>query len=85
VDGVYSADPRRDPGAKRYETLSYDDAIERRLGVMDATAFSLCRENGIPIVVFNFSAPEALDRAAFGDVSCATLVSDCETVTVGDS
>jgi uridylate kinase len=53
VDGVYSADPRKDPKAERYNKLSYLDVLSRDLKVMDASAVSLARESGIPIVVFN--------------------------------
>src|SRR5690242_9794005 len=56
VDGVYSADPRKDPSAERYERLTYLDVLARDLGVMDAAAVSLARENGLPIVVFNIHA-----------------------------
>jgi uridylate kinase len=54
VDGVYTADPMTDPTATRYESLSYSEALNKQLKVMDAAAFSLCMENDIPIVVFNF-------------------------------
>jgi uridylate kinase len=54
VDGVYSADPAKDPRAVRYVKLSYRQALSRSLKVMDGAAFSLCMENGIPIIVFNF-------------------------------
>lgn len=73
VDGVYTADPKRDASATRYERLGFDEAIERRLGVMDATAFALCRENAIPVVVFDFSAPASIARAMAGE-SIGTLV-----------
>jgi uridylate kinase len=63
VDGVYTADPRSDPGAKRYERLGYDEAIARDLKVMDMTAFALCRENRIPIVVFEYRRPGNIRRA----------------------
>ena len=73
VDGIYSADPRRDPEAVRYDELSYDKAIERHLKVMDASAFSLCRDHGLPIVVFDFFTAD-LDRVLAGDTSCGTIV-----------
>src|SRR3978361_1852361 len=57
VDGVYSADPRRVPDAKRYDELPYLDVLSRDLAVMDAAAISLARENGLPILVFNIHAP----------------------------
>ncbi|MBM4117389.1 UMP kinase [bacterium] len=74
VDGVYSSDPRRDPGAVRLPRLSFDEVLERRLAVMDATAFALCRDNGIPIRVFDFSQPGALARVLRGE-ALGSLVS----------
>jgi uridylate kinase len=74
VDGVYDRDPKRDPAAKRYAKLTYDEAIEKRLGVMDATAFALCRENRLPIRVFSIVEPGNLPRAARGE-NIGTLVS----------
>lgn len=53
VDGVYTADPHKDPTAQRYESVTFTEALTKNLGVMDATAISLCRENDIPIIVFN--------------------------------
>jgi uridylate kinase len=55
VDGVYTADPEKDPSAVKYETLSFDEAYEKGLKIMDLTAFTLCRENKMPIVVFNMN------------------------------
>jgi uridylate kinase len=63
VDGVYSADPKKDPKATRYETLSYHEVLARDLQVMDASAVSLSRENGIPIIVFSIH-----DRGSFAAV-----------------
>ena len=80
VDGVYTADPKRDPAARRYRQLSYRDALEQRLEVMDATAFSLCRENRIPIVVFNYFGSGNLCRVAAGDTAAATVVGDLPTL-----
>jgi len=54
VDGIYSADPHKHPDAVRYDTISFRDALQQQLGIMDTAAFSLCMENSIPIVVFNF-------------------------------
>jgi uridylate kinase len=67
VDGVYDRDPKRSKGAKRFDRLSFDEVIERRLGVMDQTAFTLCRENGLPIVVFSLRPAGNLARAAAGE------------------
>ena len=74
VDGVYSADPTRDPTATRYRRISYAEALSRQLRVMDATAFSLCRENSLPILVFRFGAEGELERILRGDFDSATLV-----------
>lgn len=60
VDGVYSADPQKDPSAKKYDTIGYDEAIEKKLGVMDTTAIVLCRDNKMPILVFNMNKDGAL-------------------------
>ena len=60
VDGVYDADPRTHPDAKKYDTIAYHEVISKELKVMDATAVTFCKENGIPIVVFDMSAPGAL-------------------------
>jgi len=66
VDGVYSADPRRDPTATRYESIDYMDVMNRDLKVMDATAIAFCRDNDIPIVVFDMSQPGALHAIIAG-------------------
>lgn len=66
VDGIYEADPRKSPDAKRYDHLSYIDALNLRLAVMDSTAISLCMENNLPIVVLNFWQPDALKNALLG-------------------
>jgi len=73
VDGVYSADPKLDPQAKRFEALTHDDAIARRLRVMDATAFALARENHMPIIVFSIQDAGAVTAVLRGD-SRATRV-----------
>ncbi len=67
VDGVYTADPQKDPAAKKYETLNFMDVLSRNLGVMDATATSLCMDNNIPILVFSISERENILRAVRGD------------------
>jgi uridylate kinase len=75
VDGVYSSDPKENADAVRYERLGYDDVLEKRLRVMDLTAFTLCQENKMPILVLNFWAENALRRAIEGDLSVGTLIS----------
>ncbi|HEY7840165.1 MAG TPA: UMP kinase [Gammaproteobacteria bacterium] len=75
VDGVYSADPKKDPKASRFDRLSYDQVIERKLAVMDATAVVLCRENRMPLRVLDMMKAGALMRAARG-LDEGTLVSD---------
>ncbi len=66
VDGIYSADPKKDPSATRYDRLTHDEAIARNLQVMDTAAFALCRDNGIPIVVFSVNEPGAIPAALTG-------------------
>ncbi|MBN1781332.1 UMP kinase [bacterium] len=67
VDGIYSADPVQDQNAKKIMEISYAEVIEKRLGVMDATAVTLCRENEIPIVVFKLLEPDNLKRVVLGE------------------
>ncbi len=67
VDGIYSADPNKDPLATRYTRISFDEVIARRLEVMDATAFALCRDQKLPIRVFSINKPGALRRAIDGE------------------
>ncbi len=67
VDGVYDADPKLEPNAKRYDQLSYDEAIRKNLRVMDQTAIALCRENSLPIIVFDMSVPGNLRKAVLGE------------------
>jgi uridylate kinase len=67
VDGIYSADPLKDPTATRYDTISYLEVLEKRLQVMDATAISLCMDNQLPILVFNLRTPGNLRRAVLGE------------------
>jgi uridylate kinase len=73
VDGVYSADPKKDPKATRYDKISYDEVISRSLAVADAAAFSLCRENKLPIVVFDLLQNGNIARAVRGE-AIGTLV-----------
>ena len=67
VDGVYTADPVKDPSATRYDKLTFDEAISRNLGIMDATAFALCRDQKLPIRVFSIVKPGALKRVVMGE------------------
>jgi uridylate kinase len=67
VDGVYDADPRTNPDARKYLRLSYLDAISQRLQVMDSTALSLCMDNELQIVVFDLAAPDSIERAVRGE------------------
>jgi uridylate kinase len=67
VDGVYSADPKKDASAQRYESLSFDEAIANNLGVLDTAAFALCREQKLSLVVFNVFKPGALKRVVTGE------------------
>jgi uridylate kinase len=67
VDGVYSADPKKDPTATRYRSISFDEVIARDLRVMDATAFALCRDQKLPIKVFSIFKPGALQRVVRGE------------------
>ncbi len=67
VDGVYDSDPKTNPNATRYDKLSYDEAITKNLRVMDQTAIALCRENNLPIVVFDMSAAGNIRRVAAGE------------------
>ncbi len=66
VDGVYTADPRKNPGATRYERLTHDEAIEKQLGVMDTAAFALARENALPIIVFAIQGKNAISSVLAG-------------------
>ena len=66
VDGVYTADPNKDPKATRYARLSFDEAMSRNLGIMDATAFALCRDQKLPIKVFSIFKPGALKSVVLG-------------------
>jgi len=74
VDGIYSADPEKDPEAERYDTLSFDEAIAKNLKVMDATAFTLCKENTLPIIVFNINEKGVLKDIVVNGNQRGTLV-----------
>ena len=74
VDGIYDSDPEKNPSAKKYDSISYADAISQKLNVMDMTAFTLCQENNIPIIVFNMNKGGNLMKIVTGD-AIGTLVS----------
>jgi len=80
VDGIYSDDPRKNPAAKKFDSLTYLEALNLRLEVMDATALSLCLENKLPIVVFNLNEPDSLERAVRGEAIGTTVVSEKKNV-----
>ncbi|MDR1764850.1 MAG: uridine monophosphate kinase [Lachnospiraceae bacterium] len=69
IDGVYDKDPKTDPTAKRYGTISMAEVIEKRLGVVDLTAAVMCMENGMPMAVFDLNEPEGIARALAGDIN----------------
>lgn len=73
VDGVYDKDPKKHADAVRFDLLSYADAIGKRLGVMDQTAFTMCQEHNLPLIVLDFNKPGSLVRAAMGEIE-GTLV-----------
>ncbi len=73
VDGVYSADPKKDPNATRYDNLSYTEVLQKNLRIMDATAISLMRENAIPIIVFNIREKDRLKQVINGQGICTTI------------
>ena len=81
VDGVYSADPVKNPNATLYRTLTYDLVLEQELKVMDLAAFTLARDHNLPICVFNMNKPGALRRVMMGEPE-GTLINDSVTVTV---
>lgn len=73
VDGVYDSDPRKSPNAKKFDELTYLDALKLRLGIMDSTALSICMDNMLPIMVFDIKAPQGIVRAVSGE-AIGTLV-----------
>lgn len=74
VDGVYSADPEKDPSATKYDVLSYEEAIEKQLKIMDRTAFTMCRENKMPVIVFDMNTKNNLKKIITGEKT-GTLIS----------
>jgi uridylate kinase len=77
VDGVYSADPVKDPNASKFSRLSYIDVLKKGLQVMDATATSLCMDNNLPIIIFNIKTPGNIKKVVFGE--------EIGTIVKGDS
>lgn len=75
VDGVYDSDPNKNPDAKRFTHITYSEALARRLQVMDSTAFSLCMDNRVPIIIFDMNDPDNIRRAIAGE-AVGTLVSE---------
>jgi uridylate kinase len=84
VDGVYEADPSLRPEARRFQRLSYIDALQRRLAVMDSTALSLCMDNSLPIIVFDLAARHSIERAVRGE-PLGTLVCSQESILASTS
>jgi len=74
VDGIYTADPQKDPTAKKYDHITHFEALNRRLKVMDTTALSLCLENNLPLIVFDIEAPQGMEKVVMGE-SIGTIVS----------
>ncbi|MGC8711761.1 MAG: UMP kinase [Leptodesmis sp.] len=78
VDGVYDSDPRSNPNARRYNTLTYGHVLTQDLRVMDSTAISLCKDNNIPIIVFDLSVPGNISRAVMGEQIGTLVGGSCE-------
>ncbi len=78
VDGIYDSDPMKNPDAKRYDQLSFNEAVAKELAVMDLTAMVLCRENKMPLCVFNMFEAGALEKIVAGDRATGTLVEAAE-------
>jgi uridylate kinase len=76
VDGVYTGDPAQDAGASRFERITYDEVLARGLAVMDLTAITMCRENRLPIVVFDVTTPGSIARVLRGEERCTHVVPD---------
>ena len=75
VDGVYTADPNKDPTARKFDHLTHGEALDKRLGVMDTTAFSLCMENNLPVIVFGLNAPRGIEQVIAGENIGTTISS----------
>ena len=76
VDGIYTADPKKDPKATRYERLRFSEAIEKQLAVMDLTALTMCMEHEVPVVVFDFRRSGNIRRVLEGDSAVGTVVTN---------
>ena len=76
VDGIYTADPVKDPTATKFDKITFQEVLEKQLGVMDASAISLCKDNNLPIMVFNMRKSENIVKAVCGDLSIGTLVTN---------
>jgi len=85
VDGVYSADPVKDPTATRFQKISFQEVLEKQLKVMDASAISLCMDNNLPILVFNMTETGNIVKAVEGDLGIGTLVSVTGNATTAGS
>ncbi len=75
VDGVYTADPEKDPKAEKFDEISFGEVISKRLKVMDSTAFTMCRENNMPVIVFDMNKSGNLNKLVYGD-KIGTLISN---------
>lgn len=75
VDGVYTADPEKDPSATKYETITFEEAYEKKLKIMDLTAFTMCKENDMPILVFDMNTPGNLFKVVKGE-NIGTVISN---------
>ncbi|CAN5531238.1 UMP kinase [soil metagenome] len=76
VDGIYTADPMKDPTATRFDTITFQEVLEKNLKVMDASAISLCKDNDLPIMVFDMRKSENIVKAVCGDLTIGTLVTN---------
>lgn len=76
VDGIYSADPVKDPTATKFDKITFQEVLEKQLKVMDASAISLCKDNNLPIMVFNMQRSDNIIKAVCGDLSIGTLVTN---------
>jgi uridylate kinase len=85
VDGVYEDDPRKDPSARKFDTITYTDVLRRRLMVADPAAFSLCMDNKLPIVVFGLGQDGSIARAIRGDAIGTLVAADVDTKLVDDA